>query len=137
MLLIIGIDLRLDVARHLRFIGKLHGFEEVRIDVGEIHLAEVEARAFVDRETGALSFLGLPPRLVDLRPPLLLHDPRPLRFKATIGLPLRLADAEEARRTIAPDRDPKTEAILYVQLLFFIRPKERSETLGDRQRAVG
>src|SRR3546814_2309225 len=62
MLLIIGIDLRLDVARHLRFIGKLHGFEEVRIDVGEIHLAEVEAREFVDRETGALSFLGLPPR---------------------------------------------------------------------------
>src|SRR3546814_14364825 len=59
MLLIIGIDLRLDVARHLRFIGKLHGFEEVRIDVGEIHLAEVEAREFVDRETGALSFLGL------------------------------------------------------------------------------
>src|SRR3546814_4535433 len=57
MLLIIGIDLRLDVARHLRFIGKLHGFEEVRIDVGEIHLAEVEAREFVDRETGALSFL--------------------------------------------------------------------------------
>src|SRR3546814_1660915 len=40
MLLIIGIDLRLDVARHLRFIGKLHGFEEVRIDVGEIHLAD-------------------------------------------------------------------------------------------------
>src|SRR3546814_13509188 len=80
MLLIIGIDLRLDVARHLRFIGKLHGFEEVRIDVGEIHLAEVEAREFVDRETGALSFLGLPPRLVDLLPPLLLPDPRQLHI---------------------------------------------------------
>src|SRR3546814_18018334 len=85
MLLIIGIDLRLDVARHLRFIGKLHGFEEVRIDVGEIHLAEVEAREFVDRETGALSFLGLPPRLVDLRPPLLLQDPRQRSEERRVG----------------------------------------------------
>src|SRR3546814_20423955 len=94
ILLVIGVDLRLNFAGHLCLFWEFYRFEEVRVDVGEIHLAHVETRKFVDRKTRTLLFLGLAPRLVDLRAALLLKDPRELRFKAAIGLPFR---SEERR----------------------------------------
>src|SRR3546814_10053963 len=84
ILLVIGVDLRLNFAGHLCLFWEFYRFEEVRVDVGEIHLAHVETRKFVDRKTRTLLFLGLAPRLVDLRAALLLKDPRELRFKAAL-----------------------------------------------------
>src|SRR3546814_21163685 len=63
---------------------EFYRFEEVRVDVGEIHLAHVETRKFVDRKTRTLLFLGLAPRLVDLRAALLLKDPRELDRKSVV-----------------------------------------------------
>src|SRR3546814_9945810 len=80
ILLVIGVDLRLNFAGHLCLFWEFYRFEEVRVDVGEIHLAHVETRKFVDRKTRTLLFLGLAPRLVDLRAALLLKDPLELQI---------------------------------------------------------
>src|SRR3546814_2569441 len=57
ILLVIGVDLRLNFAGHLCLFWEFYRFEEVRVDVGEIHLAHVETRKFVDRKTRTLLFL--------------------------------------------------------------------------------
>src|SRR3546814_19344620 len=50
ILLVIGVDLRLNFAGHLCLFWEFYRFEEVRVGVGEIYLAHVDTRNFVARQ---------------------------------------------------------------------------------------
>src|SRR5436305_1019939 len=97
---IIILNFLLDLGHCLHLVGEFSGVGELGVDLGEIHLREVEALELLDGETLALRVLGLAPRLVQLGAALFLEDARELAAKAAIGVARSDADAEHLVRTI-------------------------------------